>query len=78
MRKIDGFCYYSNHYDQLIRDGCFLPGSGCLNGEGTLINYKNDNILIPIGVFKEDVHTGIYITIISKPPFYETNGTTNA
>ena len=55
IRSFGGFCYYANHYEKIIRDGCFLSVSRCLNGPDRLINYNDRKILITIGTFVEDV-----------------------
>lgn len=74
IRSFEGFCYYANHYEKIIRDGCFLSASRCLNGPGRLINYNNkklSEILITIGTFVEDVPNSPYTVIVSEYPFYQ-------
>jgi hypothetical protein len=71
IRNFGGFCYYANHYEKIIRDGCFLSESRCLNGPGRLINYNDRKILITIGTFVEDVPISPYTVIVSEYPFYQ-------
>ena len=68
--KLSGYCYYANHYTKIIRNGEFLTLSRVLNGNGELINYNND-IQIYIGIFKNDVPYGTYVSIKCDPPYYQ-------
>ena len=65
-----GNCYYSNHFDKIIRNGHFIQSSRSLNGPGMLINY-NKGIKILIGDFKEDIPYGDYTTIDCIEPYYK-------
>lgn len=71
INSFGGNCYYANYNTNIIREGCFLPGSDKLNGFGVLLNYNNP-ITITTGQFIQDNPITDFVRIISKD-FYKNN-----
>ena len=69
IKEIRGYGKYANHYEKIIRIGFFISGSRKLNGEGELIDYKN-NITITNAVFQEDNPINRNFKIVSEQPYY--------